>query len=243
MEKTAIILAGGLGTRLRTVVQDRPKPMALVHNRPFLAHQLDYWIAEGIERFILSVGYKHEMITDFFGDKYNNAQIEYVIEDSPMGTGGGLLLALNKAVIDGPFLLLNGDTYFPVALEKLITFSENKAADLTFSLFQTTDKNRYMGININDNGQVVALKNVNNDSIKQLASGGVYWVRNTLALKKQFTSLSNPLSLEDDILPKMQENGDKLFGLRCDNNFIDIGLPDDYFRSESILSIKSKSVI
>src|SRR5690349_16571222 len=105
MQMTAIILAGGLGTRLRSVVADVPKPMAPIAGRPFLAYQIEYWIAQGVQRFILSVGYKHEIIMDYFGDRYQGAEIEYAIELLPLGTGGGFLQATKKINSTEPFLL------------------------------------------------------------------------------------------------------------------------------------------
>ena len=119
----AIILAGGLGTRLRSAVPDLPKPMAPIGGRPFLDHLLDYWIGQGINRFVLSVGYRHEMIIDHFGNNYKHAELDYVIEQEPMGTGGGFLLAAEKIGKNAPFLLLNGDT-FAVDLKALTKFSQ-----------------------------------------------------------------------------------------------------------------------
>jgi len=86
---SALVLAGGLGTRLRSAVPDLPKPMAPINGRPFLEYLLDYWINQGVDRFVLSVGYRHEIITEHFGNKYKEAQIEYVIEKTLLGTGGG----------------------------------------------------------------------------------------------------------------------------------------------------------
>src|SRR5205085_7892557 len=103
-----VVLAGGLGTRLRSAVPDVPKPMAPIAGRPFLEYQLDYWIGKGIDRFVLSVGYRHELIIDHFKARYRGAHIAYAIESSPLGTGGGLLRAVNEARLDSPFLVLNG---------------------------------------------------------------------------------------------------------------------------------------
>ena len=93
MISTAIILAGGLGTRLKGVIKGVPKPMALIHGRPFLEYLMDFWIDQDISRFILSVGYLNESIIDYFGDSYRTAQISYVHENTPLGTGGGFLMA------------------------------------------------------------------------------------------------------------------------------------------------------
>lgn len=235
MVKTAVILAGGLGTRLRTIVQDVPKPMAPIHGRPFLAHQLDYWIAQGIERFVLSVGYKHELIVNFFGHTYHDAQIEYVVEHTPMGTGGGFLLALEQIDFKTPFLLLNGDTYFDVDLKRLTQFAITNRADWVFALFYTDDPGRYMGIDVATDGQICSFKSEIKNQNGRLASGGVYWV-NPLTLPSELLSRWNgPVSLEDDIFPAAYAAGSRFFGLECSGTFIDIGLPDDYYRSASIL--------
>ena len=93
---TAVILAGGLGTRLRSIIPNLPKPMAPIGDRPFLEYQLDYWIAQGVNRFVLSVGYRHQVIIDYFGNSYKGVEVDYVIEQKPLGTGGALLLAAEK---------------------------------------------------------------------------------------------------------------------------------------------------
>jgi CTP:molybdopterin cytidylyltransferase MocA len=120
---SAIVLAGGLGTRLRSAVPDLPKPMAPIAGRPFLAHQLDQWIAHGIRDFVLAVGYRHEAISDYFGAHYRGAAIRYSVEATPLGTGGALLQAASLVATDARFLLLNGDTYFDVALPALADFA------------------------------------------------------------------------------------------------------------------------
>jgi D-glycero-alpha-D-manno-heptose 1-phosphate guanylyltransferase len=127
--RTAIILAGGLGTRLREVVSEVPKPMAIVNERPFLAHVMDYWKEQGITRFVLSVGYLKDAIVSHFGCSYHGAKIEYVVEERPLGTGGGYLLAIEKIQDNDYFVLLNGDTFFEVELSKLIVFAEKNDAD------------------------------------------------------------------------------------------------------------------
>lgn len=241
MAKVAIILAGGLGKRLRSVVNDRPKPMALIQGRPFLAYQMDYWIGQGISRFILSVGYKHEMIIDYFGAEYNGAQIEYAIETTPLGTGGGFMLALDKLQEDVPFLLLNGDTFFTVNLRSLIEFADSNESDFTFSLFRTRDQERYMGVELGKDGAVMCLKYKSSGVAAHLASGGVYWVRN----QAMFSSFSNlkifPISFEDQILPSMQAAKRRIFGKQFDTTFIDIGVPVDYLRAGLILTEKVPS--
>ncbi len=230
---SAVILAGGLGTRLRSTVPDLPKPMATVAGRPFLEYQLDYWIAKGIERFILSVGYRHDVIVDHFGDQYNDVELSYVVEREPLGTGGGLLLAVKKLGLTSPFLLLNGDTYFEADWMLLRDFSETHEADWCFSLFRSNEDGRYMGMDISPEGQIVSMKS-SSHGLGRLSNGGVYWVRPEPLVDAGFCA-GKPISLEDEIFPTMLDAGRRLFGMEFSGTFIDIGVPDDYFRAASLL--------
>lgn len=234
---SAIILAGGLGTRLRSAVPDLPKPMAPINGRPFLEHQLDYWIAQGIEDFILSVGYKHDIITEHFGEQYRNTSLRYVIESEPLGTGGGLLFAISQARPQkSPFLVLNGDTFFNVSLSVLSEFHYSQQSDCSFSLFRSKESDRYMGIQIAQDGEVLSLRS---GAKEGLFNGGVYLVNLDSLISCQFP-LRKKLSLEDDLITDMKFFGKRLFGLESKGQFIDIGIPKDYFRTAEFLqSIQS----
>lgn len=227
----AIILAGGLGTRLRSAVPDRPKPMALIRGRPFLEHLLDYWINQGVTRFILSVGYMHEMIMQHFGQQYKSVPVSYAIEEQPLGTGGGLLMAATG--LKEPFLVLNGDTFFAVQLKALESFHQERKSDWTFSLFRANHAGRYMGMSTSENGFITSLKS-GTDAIGRLANGGVYLI-NPAAIAMAALPLATKVSLEDDVLPHLMERGCAIFGCESPGSFIDIGVPEDYFRAESVL--------
>ncbi len=231
---SAIILAGGLGTRLRGVVPEFPKPMAPVNGRPFLEHQMDYWRGQGIRRFILSVGYRGEMIMAHFGGSFRGAAVEYAVEEAPLGTGGGLLLAVGKLGGDRPFLLLNGDTFFEAKLADLAGFHGAKHSDWTFSLFRTSESGRYMGIGVEAGGRIGSLKSGAAEP-DRLANGGVYIVEPGV-LRDIDWPAGRSLSLEDDVLPRLFAAGIRLFGYECGGRFIDIGVPDDYFRAAQLLS-------
>lgn len=231
----AIILAGGLGTRLQGTVPGVPKPMAPVHGRPFLEYQLDYWIGQGVERFVLSVGYMHEVIVSHFGAAYRDVPIDYAIEHSPLGTGGGLFLAAQKLRSDNAFLLLNGDTYFEAELSALRSFHEARNADWTFSLIRAAAAGRYMAMDIELGGRISSLKGIAGEA-GQLANGGVYVV-NPEALRASRWSTGDRLSLEDDMLPELLTSGSLLVGLECTGTFIDIGVREDYLRVPSILAM------
>ena len=126
---TAIILAGGLGTRLKSVVSDVPKPMAPIQSTPFLEIVINYWINQGIKRIILSVGYMSDIIINHFGKSFKDISIEYVDEVSPLGTGGALKNVLNKLIINDPFLVINGDTFFEVDLDSMTLFHFNNKSN------------------------------------------------------------------------------------------------------------------
>ena len=231
---TAVILAGGLGTRLREMVPDLPKPMAPINGRPFLAHQMDYWIGQGIGRFVLSVGYLHEAISGHFGTDYHGLPIDYVVEHSPLGTGGGLLLAAERLAGEATLLLLNGDTYFEVELDALRAKHENSQADWTLALFRPTEAGRYMGTDIAREGRITSL-NSGTAKPNRLANGGVYLV-NPGALRLGGWRPGDKHSLEDEILPAALATDQRLYGLECVGIFIDIGVPEDYAPVPNLLA-------
>lgn len=232
---TAIILAGGLGTRLRTTVPDLPKPMAPIAGRPFLKYLLDYWIKQGIDRFVLSVGYRHEIIIEYFGNNYKGATLDYVVESKPLGTGGGFLLAAEKIGLEEPFLLLNGDTYFAVNLKELEEFSTVNDADWCFSLFGAKEEGRYMGMGVSPQGQIISLQ-TGATFPGRLANGGVYLIQ-PRALSGILFIVGDKVSIEDDIFPALLERGRRLFGFACSGTFIDIGVPQDYQRAQVVLAL------
>lgn len=234
MVTSAVILAGGLGTRLRSAVPDLPKPMAPVSGRPFLTHLMDYWIQQGVARFVLSVGYRFQTIVDFFGNNYRGAAVEYVIETTPLGTGGGLLLAAAKLCSSQPFLLLNGDTYFAVDLKALTAFAVDSRADWCFSMFEASEVGRYMGMDVSPHGSITALRSESGLPGRP-ANGGVYWV-NPSALQGLPYAPGEKVSLEDDIFPAAMSAGQRLMGLQFDAAFIDIGVPVDYQRAPEFLT-------
>jgi D-glycero-alpha-D-manno-heptose 1-phosphate guanylyltransferase len=230
---SAIILAGGMGTRLSSVVPDRPKPLALVAGRPFLEHQMDYWIAQGIERFVLSVGFKRDQIIAHFGAHYRGCEVRYAEEASPLGTGGGLLLAAQQLQDAGPCLVLNGDTFFEVDLASLADFHRSRDAAVSVALFEVAANDRYMGVQLRDDGAIVSLKSAPGAS--QLANGGVY-----LMERSCFEGLpwqpGASLSLENDFFAHLLDSGKRMCGMVCHGRFIDIGVPDDYFRAPDVIT-------
>lgn len=232
----AIILAGGRGTRLQSIVPNVPKSMAPINGRPFLEYLLDYWISQGVCKFILSVGYLKNIIIKHFGQEYRGTKIRYALEEEPLGTGGGLLVALENVPAEQSFLVLNGDTFFAVPLPVLLDFHRRSSSALTFSLFRTTETKRYLGVTITPAGKVISLQVKNSKQKNFLANGGVYLVESPTVFSSCGFTIGVKVSLENNIFPAMQSNGTELFGCECSGEFIDIGIPHDYFYAQTILA-------
>lgn len=228
----ALILAGGLGTRLREAVPDVPKPMAPIRNRPFLEHQMDYWIGQGVTRFILSVGYKHELIEAHFGSAYRQCPVAYVREASPLGTGGGLLLGLSQAH-DDLVLVLNGDTFFEVNLAVMRERHEATQADVTVALRRIANNDRYGEVALDTQGLVATFSAAASGG-EGIINGGVYLVRPAALLGLGYAS-GDKLALEQDLFPCLLKAGKRVAGFVTNTNFIDIGIPEDYYRAADIL--------
>ena len=231
----AIILAGGLGTRLRSAVPSLPKPMAPIKGKPFLGYLFDYWLHQGIKHFVLSVGYKYEVIHERFGTKYKDADVSYAIENEPLGTGGGLLLALKQLRSKEPFLLLNGDTFFAVNLNNLFKYHKNCRADMTLSLVEIKNNKRYSGVLLDKQGLVCSIDSPTESSKTSIANGGVYMIENDLFRKHLKRSL-NKCSLEEELLPQLLIQKKRIAGFASNDSFIDIGIPHDYNLAANVLS-------
>ncbi len=226
--KEAIVLAGGLGTRLRSAVPDLPKCMAPVAGRPFLAYLLDYYIRKGVERFIFSLGYKHETIEGFIADHYPLLDKTFSVEEEPLGTGGAIKLAISKALQEN-VLILNGDTFFKIDNQLLAARHTKNNAGCTICLKPMHSFDRYGVVELNDNDSVRSFKE------KQfydqgLINGGVYALN-----KKAFEKERLPVrfSFETAFLEAAATREDHtLYGLVQEEYFIDIGIPEDFERAQ-----------
>jgi len=233
MIKEAIILAGGLGTRLRSVVSDKPKCMATVAGKPFLHYLLSYLQKNGIENFIFSVGYMHETIEDYLKDLYPQLNYKISLEKEPLGTGGAIKLACSKTSQKN-VLICNGDTLYKIDCNALSKFHEEKKAYCSLSLKPMNHFERYGVVELNNDNSIKSFKE------KQfyqsgLINGGVYALNVTQFLKEK---LPEKFSFEKDYLEKKVSEKNiksKLYGLIQDEYFIDIGIPEDYERGQSEL--------
>lgn len=228
MNSDAIILAGGAGTRLKQAVPDKPKPMALVNGKPFLEYLLNYIVRFGISHAVLSIGYKAAQIKNHFGNNFGRLKISYAIEKQPLGTGGGIQLALQKTNTENVFIL-NGDTFFNADLHEIEKFHVEKKAKLTVALKKVEDALRYGTVVINQNGCIVQFREKAAGERNALINGGIYLIN-----KKSFLSHGSPekFSFEKDYLEK-QVREKNFFGLPFDAYFIDIGLPETYLKAQT----------
>jgi D-glycero-alpha-D-manno-heptose 1-phosphate guanylyltransferase len=219
----AIILAGGFGTRLQKVVSDVPKSMAMVNDKPFLEYLLNYLTGQGIDRVILSVGYKQDVIRNRFKDHYKHIAIEYAVEESPLGTGGGILNAMHWIKGESVFAM-NGDSMFRFDFVAMMNHHLKNRADLTMALRFLDDTSRFGTVKIDEGNQVTGFFEKDKLCNPGYINGGVYIID-----KAFYTSLElgTAFSIEKDCFEKQYQKA-RIFGFPAKGYFLDIGIPDDY---------------
>jgi len=223
MTGEAIILAGGMGTRLKDVIDDAPKSMAPINGRPFLEYQLDFLDRWGLKRVILSVGYQKELIRLHFGEQYKSLALIYAEEDEPLGTGGAILNALQYAQGYAVFIF-NGDTYFDVNLQRLDDFRKIKEADLCLAMRFEIDPARFGLLEFDNNNRITRFYEKSAGPDEGYINGGVYVVRKDYLLR---FGLPEKFSFEKNFLQKYYQT-EEFYGMRCFSYFRDIGIPEDY---------------
>lgn len=222
MTKEAIILAGGLGTRLRSVVSDVPKCMAPVNGIPFIHFIVWYLKNEGIERFIFSLGYKHEIITAYLDKTFPALHKEYSIETEPLGTGGAIKKACSF-VKGNNVVVLNGDTMFNVNISDLAATHNQTKAACTIALKEMKQFSRYGSVETGEGDRIIAFREKQYCE-KGFINGGIYIIDVPNFLSKQ---LPQTFSFEKDYLERFLLQ-DKIIGEQMNYYFIDIGIPEDY---------------
>ena len=230
--KDCIILAGGMGTRLQSVVADKPKCLADINGKPFLSY-----ISRQIQQFhvckvVFSVGYKKEMVIDYVMNHRSEFPFafDFAEEETPLGTGGAILNAIPYCNTDD-IIIMNGDTYFDVNLDTLLNHQQQKMSDCTLALKPMQAADRYGLVKINEEGMITGFEEKKVGASGYI-NGGIYCLFKNSFLNIPF---EKSFSFEKEYLEKFISERD-MAGLIQDNYFIDIGIPEDYERAKQELT-------
>lgn len=222
---TGVILAGGLGTRLRSLVPDKPKVIAEVGGRPFVTYLLDQLAEAGLRTIVLCTGYLADKVEDCLGDSYRGMALRYSREESPLGTGGAVRHAL-PMLGSGPSLVVNGDSFCAVDFAKLEEFHFDRGAAATLVLSRMDDARRFGRVETDHEGRITRF-------VEKGVVDGADWVNAGIYLIEpgfvESIPPGVPVSLEREVFPRWIGNG--LYGLRGEGQLLDIGVPDSYQRA------------
>lgn len=232
----AFVLCGGSGTRLRPVIADRPKSMALISGTPFLQLLLDRLRSQGVGDVILGTGYMAEKIEGYFDCGNKSAMcIRYSREDEPLGTAGALKLA--ESLISDPVLVLNGDSYVEWSLSPMLELFRAKDADLVLVLHEIADVTRYGSVVLDHDGRITQFVEKGASAGPGLINAGVYLLRKQIV---RDLPAGAAISLEKEVFPRVL--GRRVYGLVCTGLFIDIGIPNDLKRAQTLLASRVGTV-
>ncbi|UCF00119.1 MAG: nucleotidyltransferase family protein [Planctomycetota bacterium] len=227
---TAAILAGGLGRRLQPVVSDRPKVLAEVSGKPFLAYLLEQISSVGVRKAVICTGYMGDKIEECFGEAYESLGIVYSREDEPLGTGGALRLALPYLSSD-IILVMNGDSYINTDLSVYVDWYFERKLQAALLLSLADDTSRYGSVRINENKTVASFEEKCENSGPGWINAGIYLLRKSLI---STIPAGRFYSLERDFFPKFM--GSELYGFCVKGRFIDIGTPESYVTAQKFFA-------
>lgn len=221
------ILAGGLGTRIRPLFPECPKPLIPIHDKPFLEWQIQLLANQGFKQFVLCVGYLADQIIEYFGDGSRwGVKIEYSIEDKPLGTAGAIYHA--KEYFKETIFLLNGDTYLSTDYQRILSSyrqTEDPGTIGSLSLAYREDTDRYGRVEMTGNGNVTSFTARSPDLTPGWVNAGAYLLEPKVL---EFIAPNTAISLEQDVLPKILQSDFLLKGIDADGSFIDMGTPEGY---------------
>jgi len=230
----AIVLAGGLGTRLRSPVPDLPKPMAPVDGRPFLEFVLDSLVNSAFDRAVLATGYRHEVISKHFGARYRSLSLAYSVEQQALGTGGAILLALSHTTAAHVFVL-NGDTFVMVDHSRMLAAHRAAGATATMAIARVADAGRYGSVHID--GDIVQGFREKGETGEGWINAGIYVIDTRL---RERLGEVRPFSFEQEVLVREAAEG-RLRAFPASGGFIDIGVPEDYARAQSLFRSRHRN--
>lgn len=217
-----IILAGGFGTRLKSILNGLPKPLASINGTPFLKYLFQNWIDKGFSKFFLSLHYESDKIIQFVNDNrkilFKNCEINFFVEPYPMGTGGAVSYLLSKIKLEGDIFIVNADTWVENGYLDLNTFDKDVIA-----VVDIENTNRFGTVVLSKDDNILEFKEKHEKNEPGLINAGVYKLN-----CKYFNNWDgHPYSIENDLFPELVK-AKKLYGKKIKSNFIDIGIPEDF---------------
>ena len=217
-----VILCGGLGKRLRSVVDDVPKVMAQVNGRPFLDLVIEHLKAQNIERIVLCTGYKADLIENYYREHDFGLTLDFSRENEPLGTGGALKSA-HEIISSNPFFVLNGDSFLPANFQAFLDFHKEKNSIASMLVSQENTSKDFGSLELDESGQIIDFREKIEGDAESLVNAGIYCFDQAI-----FSCMpeSAKFSLENDLFPSMVNN--KFYGYRTDEKFLDIGTPERY---------------
>jgi D-glycero-alpha-D-manno-heptose 1-phosphate guanylyltransferase len=229
INKPLIVLAGGFGTRLQSILNGLPKPLADINGAPFLQYLMQNWIRNGFNDFIFSLYFESNKIIDFIEShksEFENCRIRYVVESTPMGTGGAISYVVQKVDIGNIFFVTNSDTWISEGYSILNGVDSN-----VIGLVEVEDVRRYGSVLVDENDFIIKFDEKADEVKKGFINAGVYKLS-----KNDFIDWDGkPYSIEKDFFNKLISEK-KLKAKRIHANFIDIGIPEDYFKFCKLIS-------
>ncbi|MBG7620979.1 nucleotidyltransferase family protein [Herbaspirillum sp. AP02] len=231
----AIVLCGGLGTRLGELTRETPKPMIPVAGRPFLSYVLDRLVEGGASELVLAVSFQWEKIRALYGSQWRGVPVAYSVEPQPLGTGGAICHAMRSHDIDET-IVVNGDTLLDLDASALVAFARDKEADVAMALKYMADTSRFGRVEIDQSARVLGFRE---KGVGQagLINSGVYYVH-----ARVFTASSNAaFSFELDVLTG-KLNTAAIYGMQTNAYFIDMGVPEDLARAQYELPLQRPGV-
>lgn len=225
--RECLILAGGLGTRLSSIVNDRPKCLALINNEPFLSFLISFLVKNKVERFVFSLGFKSELIEDYLLQNFKG-KINYVtiVERDQLGTGGAIKNSISSCISD-TILVLNADTFFDFNLDYLYKFHDSINSKCSIALKKMFDFDRYGSVSLNEKSQITEFQEKVYKNEGDINTGFILIEREYFLSKK----MSDKFSFENSFLKKFTCEGD-IYGIILEGDFIDIGIPEDYSKAQ-----------
>ena len=230
----AVILCGGLGTRLGRLTKDTPKPLLEVAGKPFIAHVLNRLRFAGIDGLVLAAGFQWAKLKHYIGDSWEGVPVHYSVEPFPLGTGGAIKAAMASATLSEA-LVFNGDTLFDIDIASFLDFANKSAAQACISLRIVENCSRYGRVTVGPNGEMLTFGEKGYKDAG-LINGGIYYLRSHCLDRIRAESFS----FESDFL-SLQQPGLSIYGMPFDDYFIDIGIPSDLKRAELELRAMERS--